>query len=56
MSNESIKPPSTSNNIFNPLLDYVGNKIRVEFKGSCLRQDKSSFDHMKIVNIYMFMR
>ena len=36
----SIKPPSTSTNILNPLLNYVGTKIRVEFKGSCLKQDE----------------
>ena len=53
MSDESIKPPSTSTNILNPLLNYVGTKIRVEFKGSCLKQDKVSFDHGKIVNIYI---
>ena len=42
---ESVKPVSTTNNILNPLLDYVGTKTRVEFKGSCLKQDKISFDH-----------
>ena len=50
MSDESIKPLSASNN---PLLNYVGTKIRVEFKGSYLKQDKISFDHAKIVNIYI---
>ena len=34
-------------------MDYVGIKTRVEFKGSCLKQDKISFDHDKIVNIYI---
>ena len=43
MSDESIKPPSTTNNICNPLLDYVGTKARV---------DKISFDHGKVVNIH----
>ena len=47
MSDESIKPPSTSTNILNPLLNYVGTKIRVEFKGSCLKQDKISLNHEK---------
>ena len=51
---ESIKPPSTSSNIPNPLLNYVGTKTRVEFKGSCLKQDRFSFDHGKVVNIYAF--
>ena len=36
-----------------PLLDYVSTKTRVEFKGSCLKQDKISFDHGGIVNIYI---
>ena len=53
MSEESAKPPSTSNNILNPLLDYVGTKARVEFKGSCLKQNKFSFDLRKIINIYI---
>ena len=53
MSEESIKPPSTSNNILNPLLDYVGTKARVEFKGNCLKQNKFSFDLGKIINIYI---
>ena len=51
-SNKSIKPLSTSNNILNPLLKYVGSKIRVEFKGSCLK-DKTLFNREKIVNIYI---
>ena len=50
---ESIKPPSISTNILTLSLNYVGNNIRVEFKGSCLKQDKFSFNHGKIVNIYI---
>ena len=53
MTDESIKPPSTTNNVLNPLLDNVGTKTRVWFKGSCLKQDKISFGHGKIVNIYI---
>ena len=40
LSDESIEPLSTSTNILNPLLGYVGTKTRVEFIGSCLKQDK----------------
>ena len=40
LSDESIKSPSTSNNILSPLLNYIGIKLRVEFRGSCLKQDK----------------
>ena len=43
MSDESIKPPSISNNVLNALWDYVGTNIRVELKGGCLKQDKISF-------------
>ena len=53
MSDESIKPPSTTSNILNPLLGYVGTKRRLEFKGNCLKQNKISFDHGKVVNIYI---
>ena len=53
MSDESIKPPFKTNNILNRLLDYVGTKTRVEFKGSCLKQDTISFAPGKIVNIYI---
>ena len=37
LSDENIKPLSTSNNILNLSLTYVGTKTRVEFKGSCLK-------------------
>ena len=53
MSNESIKPPSTSNKMLNPSVHYVGIKERVKFNGDCWKQDKVSFDQGKIVNIYM---
>ena len=33
----SIKP---SNHIITPNLDYYGTERRVEFNGSCLKQDK----------------
>ena len=31
---------TTSDYSLNPQLSYLGNKTRVEFKGSCLKQDK----------------
>ena len=37
----------------NPKVNYYGTKIRLEFRGSCLKQDKSTFNHGKIVNIYI---
>ena len=53
LSNEGIKTPSKSNNFLNPLLNYVGTKIRVKSTGSCLRQDKTTHNHETIVNIYI---
>ena len=51
LPDESIKPPSASNKMLNDTVDYVGTKARVRFNGDCLKQDKISFDHGKIVNI-----
>ena len=42
-----------SDKMLNSLLDYVDTKARVKFNGDCLKQDKISFDHGKIVNIYI---
>ena len=53
LSDESVKPPSTSNKMLNPLLDYVGTKAGVKFNGDCLKQDKITFNHGKTVNIYI---
>ena len=53
MSDESIKPPSMSNKMLNPSLNYVGTKARVTFNGDCLKQEKISFDHGKVLNIYI---
>ena len=50
LSNESINIPSTSNSSLNPLLDYVNAKIRVKFRGSCLKQDKAILNSRTIVN------
>ena len=53
LSDETIKPPSTSDNSVNPKVSYYGTKTRLEFRGSCLKQDKSTFNHGKTVNIYI---
>ena len=53
MSDENIKPSSTSNKILNPSLDFVGTKAGVKFNGGCLKQEKIIFNHGKIVNIYI---
>ena len=43
----------TSNHRITPNVDYYGTKTRVEFNGSCLKQDKVTFNHGKVVNIYI---
>ena len=53
LSAESITPPSAPNNFLNPSLNYLGTKTRVRFSGSCLKQDKITYTHEKIVNIYI---
>ena len=34
LSDESIKPPTASNNSLSPVANYYGNKIRLKFSGS----------------------
>ena len=53
LSDENITAPTTWNKILNPLQDYVGTKARVKFSGDCLKQEKITFNHGKIVNIYI---
>ena len=53
LSDEIIKPPSTSYNILSPVADYYGSKIRLKFTGNCLKQDKITYTHKAIVNIYI---
>ena len=36
-----------------PELSYYGTKTRVEFNGSCLKQDKATYNHGTIVNVYI---
>ena len=56
MSDESIKPPPTSDNSLTPLIDYYGYNIRVKFNGSILRQPKVSYTQKKTVNIYFLYK
>ena len=53
MSDGCIKYPTTSNKMINPSLDFVGTKGRVKFNGDCLKQEKITFNHGKIVNTYI---
>ena len=53
MSDESIKPPPTSDNSLTPLIHYYSYNIRGKFNGSILRQAEASYTHKKAVNIYI---
>ena len=51
LSTGNIDPPNTS---LSPSINYVVNKIRVKFTGSCLKQsNKLTYTHGKVVNIYI---
>ena len=50
LSNEVIKPP---NNSLAPKVKFTGKRMYVKFSGSCLKQDKITFNHGKTVNIYI---
>ena len=51
LSNEYIDPPTTS---LSPSISCVGNKIKVKFNGSCLKQsNRLIYTHINIVNIYI---
>ena len=53
MSDESIKPPPTSDNSLTPFIHYYSYNIRGKFNGSILRQAEASYTHKKAVNIYI---
>ena len=55
MSDEIINSIKTLDYGITPKLNYYGTKTRVEFNGSSLKQDKMTYNHRKIVNIYIFM-
>ena len=54
LSDESIKPPTTSDNSLAPAINKYGNKIRVKFARSCLKQsNKLSYTYGKVADIYI---
>ena len=52
LSNESIKPPTTTNNSLTPELNYYGTKTKIKFTRSCLKQSSHILTHKKVVIIY----
>ena len=53
LSDETVKPPSTSHDSLAPALRHYGTKAKVKFDGSCFKQDKITFTHGKLVYIYI---
>ena len=47
LSDENVTAPTTSDYKLNPKLSYIGTKTRAEFRGSCLKQNKATFNHTK---------
>ena len=45
LSAKSIKPPAVSDNSLIPLIDCLGNKRKLKFSGSCLKQPKLQYTH-----------
>ena len=48
---ESLDSITASNCKITPELSFYGTKTRVEFNGSCLKQDKVTYNYGTIVNI-----
>ena len=53
MSEERLDSSTTSNHKITLELNFYGTKTRVEFSGSCLKEDKVTNTHGTIVNIYI---
>ena len=55
LSDENITAPTISDYSLNLQLTYLSAKTRLEFRvlSFCLKQDKTKFNHGKIVNIYI---
>ena len=51
LSDERLNSNTASNYKITPELSYYGTKTRVEFSGSCLKQDKVTYNNETIVNI-----
>ena len=54
LSNEKFMPSFTSNNSLSPKLVWMNNsRIRLEFIGGCLKEDKAPFKPNNVVNLYI---
>ena len=53
LSDERLNSNTESNYKITPELSFYGTKTRAEFNGSCLKQDKVTYSHGTIVNMYI---
>ena len=53
LSDERINSITAYNYSITPELGHYGTKTRVKFSGNCLKQDKATYDHGTIVNMYI---
>ena len=53
MSDKRINSITASSYKVTPQLSYYGTKTRVEFNGSCLKQDSVTFNDGKVLNNYI---
>ena len=56
LPNETIRLPVTENHSFSPKIVSVNNsRIRVRFKGTCLKQDKVTFTPRNVINLFFIV-
>ena len=53
LSDENLKVVSISDNALSPEINYNENKIRLNFSGSILQQKIITYNHKKVVNLYI---
>ena len=54
MSHEKFNPSFTANHSLSPKIIWINNsRIRLEFKESCLKQDKVTFTPNNIVTLFI---
>ena len=54
LSNEKFTSPYTANkSLFSKLVWMNNSRIRLEFKGNCLKQDKAPFTRNNVVNLFI---
>ena len=46
----SIRPPAACDNSVSPLIDYLGDKIRLKFNQDCLKQTKIEYFYGQTIN------